>query len=86
MTGIITAAPRPITYLNTASICCTLLSLLQVRAILYTIPRRRVHCQKQTPSRTAADIATECGYPSAQYFAHMFAAHFGTTPDAWRRR
>ena len=34
---------------------------------------------------TAAEIASVCGYPSAQYFAHMFAAHFGTTPDAWRR-
>lgn len=37
-------------------------------------------------TRTAADIAAECGYPSAQYFAHIFAEHFGITPDAWRRR
>ena len=37
-------------------------------------------------NRTAADIATECGYPSAQYFAHIFAEHFGTTPDVWRKR
>ena len=37
-------------------------------------------------SRTAADIATECGYPSAQYFAHIFAEHYGITPDVWRRR
>ena len=35
--------------------------------------------------RTAASIAKECGYPSAQYFAHAFAAHFGTTPEKWRR-
>ena len=35
---------------------------------------------------TIQQIAADCGYPSAQYFAHMFAAHFGTTPDAWRRR
>ena len=49
--------------------------------------RRARACRmlKET-SRTAADIAADCGYPSAQYFAHMFAAHFGTTPDAWRRR
>jgi len=48
--------------------------------------RRERACRllKET-SRTAADIAAECGYPSAQYFAHMFAAHFGTTPDVWRR-
>ncbi len=37
-------------------------------------------------TRTAADIAAECGYPSAQYFAHIFAEHFGITPDVWRRR
>ena len=35
--------------------------------------------------RTAASIAAECGYPSAQYFAHVFAAKFRTTPDHWRR-
>ena len=48
--------------------------------------RRERACRllKET-SRTAADIASECGYPSAQYFAHMFAAHFGTTPDVWRK-
>ena len=48
--------------------------------------RRERACRllKET-SRTAADIASECGYPSAQYFAHMFAAHFGTTPDTWRK-
>ena len=37
-------------------------------------------------NRTAADIAAECGYPSAQYFAHIFAEHFGITPDVWRKR
>ena len=49
--------------------------------------RREQACRllKET-TRTAADIAAECGYPSAQYFAHMFSAHFGTTPDAWRRQ
>ena len=48
--------------------------------------RRERACRllKETP-RTAADIASECGYPSAQYFAHMFAAHFGTTPESWRK-
>ena len=34
---------------------------------------------------TAAEIASVCGYPSAQYFAHVFARFFNTTPDAWRR-
>jgi len=49
--------------------------------------RRERACRllKET-SRTAADIAAECGYPSAQYFAHIFAEHFGITPDAWRKR
>ncbi|MBQ3289701.1 MAG: DNA-binding transcriptional regulator [Kiritimatiellae bacterium] len=48
--------------------------------------RRERACRllKET-SRTAADIAAECGYPSAQYFAHMFTEHFGITPDAWRK-
>jgi len=36
-------------------------------------------------SRTAAAIAAECGYPSAQHFAHVFAVRLGTTPDQWRR-
>ncbi|MBR0056041.1 MAG: DNA-binding transcriptional regulator [Kiritimatiellae bacterium] len=36
--------------------------------------------------RTAASIAASCGYPSAQYFAHVFAAKFHTTPDRWRRK
>ena len=35
-------------------------------------------------SMTAADIASVCGYPSAQYFAHQFAETFGSTPGAWR--
>ena len=35
--------------------------------------------------RTAASIAAECGYSSAQYFAHVFAARFATTPERWRR-
>ena len=34
---------------------------------------------------TAAEIAKQCGYPSAQYFAHRFASEFGTTPTIWRR-
>ena len=48
--------------------------------------RRERACRllKET-SRTAADIAAECGYPSAQYFAHMFTEFFGITPDAWRK-
>ena len=37
-------------------------------------------------TRTAADIAAECGYPSAQYFAHLFSAKFDMTPDVWRRK
>ena len=36
-------------------------------------------------SLTAAEIADKCGYPSAQYFAHVFSNMFGTTPDVWRR-
>lgn len=35
--------------------------------------------------RTAAAIAAECGYSSAQYFAHVFVARFSTTPEQWRR-
>lgn len=33
---------------------------------------------------TAASISAECGYPTPQYFAHVFAAQFGTTPERWR--
>ena len=49
--------------------------------------RRERACRllKET-TRTAADIAAECGYPSAQYFAHIFAKTFGVTPEAWRKR
>ena len=36
--------------------------------------------------RTASSIAAECGYPTAQHFAHVFASHLGATPDAWRRK
>lgn len=39
----------------------------------------------RTTTRTAATIAAECGYPSAQYFSHIFAAAFRTTPAAWRQ-
>ena len=48
--------------------------------------RRERACRmlKET-DMTAAEIAKLCGYPSAQYFAHRFAAEFGTTPNAWRR-
>ena len=48
--------------------------------------RRERACRllKET-SLTAAEIAAECGYPSAQYFAHVFSKTFGTTPDVWRR-
>ena len=47
--------------------------------------RRELACRllKET-SLTAAEIATDCGYPSPQYFAHMFSAHFGITPEKWR--
>ena len=48
--------------------------------------RREWSCRLlRETDRTAASIAAECGYPSAQYFAHVFAAHFGTTPEKWRR-
>ena len=49
--------------------------------------RRERACRllKET-SLTAAEIADRCGYPSAQYFAHIFSKAFGTTPDDWRRR
>ena len=48
--------------------------------------RRERACRllKET-SLTAAEIADKCGYPSAQYFAHVFSNTFGTTPDVWRR-
>ena len=47
--------------------------------------RREAACRllKKT-SLTAAEIADQCGYPSPQYFAHMFSAHFNTTPEKWR--
>jgi len=32
----------------------------------------------------AAQIALNCGYPSAQYFAHVFAREFSETPGQWR--
>ncbi len=35
--------------------------------------------------RTAARVATDAGFLSAQYFSRAFSAAFGTTPDAWRR-
>jgi len=35
---------------------------------------------------TAAKIATVCGYPSAQYFAHAFADRFSETPGRWRQK
>jgi LacI family transcriptional regulator len=47
--------------------------------------RRESACRllKDT-NMTAAQISDNCGYPSPQYFAHMFAEHFGTTPEKWR--
>lgn len=49
--------------------------------------RRERACRllKET-SRTIAEISNECGYPSAQYFAHVFTGFFGTTPDVWRKK
>ena len=49
--------------------------------------RRERACRllKET-TMTAAKIASICGYPSAQYFAHRFSARFGVTPDAWRHQ
>lgn len=47
--------------------------------------RRESACRLlRKTSLPAAEIADRCGYPSPQYFAHMFAAHFGTTPEKWR--
>ncbi len=48
--------------------------------------RRERACRllKET-SLTAAEIASRCGYPSAQYFAHVFSSTFASTPDVWRR-
>lgn len=53
----------------------------------YIIMRRleRACRMLRETSLTAAAISEECGYPSAQYFAHTFSAHFGTTPDKWRK-
>lgn len=49
--------------------------------------RRERACRMlRETDKTAAEIATLCGYPSAQYFAHQFAKTFGTTPNAWRKR
>jgi AraC-like DNA-binding protein len=49
--------------------------------------RRELACRLLIDtSLTAAEIADKCGYPSPQYFAHMFAAHFSTTPEKWRRK
>lgn len=47
--------------------------------------RRESACRllKET-SLPAAEISDRCGYPSPQYFAHMFSAHFGITPEKWR--
>jgi len=49
--------------------------------------RRERACRmlKET-DMTAADVASACGYPSAQYFAHRFASVFGTTPGIWRAK
>jgi len=35
--------------------------------------------------KTAAEIASACGYPSAQYFSHVFTRSTGLTPDVWRK-
>lgn len=35
---------------------------------------------------TAAEIAKQCGYPSAQYFSHFFSCTYKVTPDNWRRQ
>ena len=35
-------------------------------------------------NRRIAEIATECGFPSASHFSRSFAQRFGSTPRAWR--
>ena len=57
-----------------------------------SVQQEIIRCRRESACRllkdtnmTAAQIADECGYPSPQYFAHMFAEHFGTTPEKWRR-
>lgn len=39
----------------------------------------------KTSELSAAAIAAQCGYPSAQYFSHVFVNSIGQTPDAWRK-
>ena len=36
-------------------------------------------------SKTAAEIASLCGYPNAQYFSRSFVAAFKVPPDSWRK-
>ena len=58
------------------------------RSVQQEIMRQRLTraCRllKET-ERTALRIATDCGYPSAQYFASFFATRMKATPDAWRK-
>ena len=57
-----------------------------------SVQQEIIRCRRESACRllretslTAAEISERCGYPSPQYFAHMFSAHFKTTPEKWRR-
>ena len=39
---------------------------------------------RETTLKVSA-VARACGYPSAQYFNHVFKRRTGTTPGRWRR-
>lgn len=48
----------------------------------------RLQCaetQLKNTNRTIQDIATACGFSSAQYFSRIFRQSHGTSPQAWRR-
>ena len=49
--------------------------------------RRELACRLLLGTdRSAADVAAECGYATAQRFSRDFASAFGTPPAAWRSR
>lgn len=39
---------------------------------------------RSNPNESMAEIATACGFSSAQYFAREFKAHFGKSPTSFR--
>ena len=39
-----------------------------------------------SPTRSIAEIAEECGFTDASYFAKTFKSYFGETPKEYRNR